>query len=73
MAVLQAKLAGKLGAYGEVTLATSTAGSATTWGTLNAGATLSVSSNFQWDFEVGRVLGPTAQSWVETLRFRWKI
>jgi hypothetical protein len=71
--VLQAKIAGKLGAYGEVTLATSTAGSATTWGTLNAGATLSASSNFQWDFEVGRVLGPTAQSWVETLRFRWKI
>jgi hypothetical protein len=72
-AVIQAEVLGKLGAYAEATLATSTAGSASTWGSLNAGATLAASGNFQWDFEVGRVLGPSARSWVQTLRFRWKL
>ena len=29
--------------------------------------------NFQWDFEVSRVLGPGRNAWTEVLRFRWKI
>jgi hypothetical protein len=72
-AVLSAEILGKLSGYGEATFATSTAGTSSTWGTLNGGATLAVSDNFQWDFEIGRVLGPSARAWVETLRFRWKL
>ena len=71
--VIQAEVLGKLSGYAEATLGTSTAGSGSSWGTLNAGATLSASSNFQWDYEIGRVLGPSARSWVQTLRFRWKL
>lgn len=71
--VLQFDILGKLGGYTEATLATSTAGSSSSYGTLNAGATLSISSNFQWDYEIGKVLGPSASAWVQTLRFRWKL
>jgi hypothetical protein len=71
--VFQFDILGKLSGYGEATLATSTAGSTSSYGTLNAGATLSMSSNFQWDYEIGCVLGPSASAWVQTLRFRWKL
>ena len=69
---LQFNLLDKLGVYGEATLGSSTGGSSASWGTLNAGATLSVSSNFQWDYEIGRLIGPSATQWNQTLRFRWK-
>jgi hypothetical protein len=50
-------LGGRLGAYAEATLSDSTAGSATFAGTFGGGATLSISKDFQWDFEASRVLG----------------
>jgi hypothetical protein len=62
-----------LGAYAETTLSDSTAGSSTFAGTLGAGATLSVSKTFTWDFEVSKVLGPGRSSWTEVLRFNWTI
>ncbi len=61
------------GAYAEATLSDSTAGSSSFAGTLGGGATLSVSKNFQWDFEESKVLGSGRSSWTEVLRFRWKI
>ncbi len=72
-AYLKWELGSTLGAYAETTLSDSTAGSSTFSGTLGAGATLSVSRNFQWDFEASRVLGSGRSAWAETLRFRWKI
>jgi hypothetical protein len=66
-------LAGRLGAYAEATLSDSTAGSATFAGTFGGGATLSISKDFQWDFEASRVLGSGRSAWAEVLRFRWKI
>jgi len=62
-----------LSAYAETTLSTSTAGSATSAGTVGAGATLSLSKNFQWDFEVSKVVGSGRNSWSEVLRFRWML
>jgi hypothetical protein len=62
-----------LGAYAEATLSDSTAGSSSFAGTMGAGATLSVSSHFEWDFEVSKVLGPGRNAWAEVLGFRWKI
>lgn len=70
---LQWDLFGKLGAYAESTLSVSTAGTSSFSGTVNGGATLSISKNFQWDYEIGRVLGASASAWVQTLRFRWKL
>ena len=61
------------GAYAEATLSESTAGSKSFAGTLGGGATLSVSKDFQWDFEESKVLGPGKSAWTEVLRFRWKI
>lgn len=61
------------GAYAETTLSDSTAGSSTFAGTIGGGATLSISKNFQWDFEESRVLGSGRSAWAEVLRFRWKI
>jgi hypothetical protein len=66
-------LQGRLGAYAEATLSDSTAGSSTFAGTVGAGATLSASKDFQWDFEASRVLGSGRSSWTEVIRFRWKI
>jgi hypothetical protein len=66
-------LGSAFGAYVETTLSDSTAGSSTFAGTIGGGATLSVSKNFQWDFEESRVLGPGRNAWAEVLRFRWKI
>jgi len=66
-------LGSTLGAYAETTLSDSTAGSSTFAGTIGGGATLSVSKNFQWDFEASRVLGSGRSAWAEVLRFRWKI
>jgi Putative MetA-pathway of phenol degradation len=66
-------LAGRLGAYAEATLSDSTAGSSTFAGTFGGGATLSISKDFQWDFEASRVLGSGRSAWAEVLRFRWKI
>src|SRR5580658_4225197 len=63
---------GKLAAYAEATLSDSTAGSSFA-GTMGAGATLSASKDFQWDFEASKVLGPGRNSWTEVIRFRWKI
>jgi hypothetical protein len=71
--LLQFNLLGKLGVYGEATFGSSTGGSSSSWGTLNAGATLSASNNFQWDYEIGRLIGPSATQWTQTLRFRWKL
>lgn len=62
-----------LGAYAETTLSDSTAGSSTFAGTVGAGATLSVSRTFTWDFEVSKVLGPGRSAWTEVLRFNWRI
>jgi hypothetical protein len=62
-----------VGAYAEVTLSLSTAGASSDTGTLGGGATLSVSKNFQWDFEVSKVIGQGQNAWTEVLRFRWKI
>lgn len=72
-AVVQWDLAGKIGAYGETTLSASTAGSSSYTGTIGGGATFSASSNFQWDYEISRVLGPGRSQWTQVLRFRWKI
>jgi hypothetical protein len=62
-----------LSAYGEASLSTTTAGSVGDTGTLGAGATLSVSSNFEWDFEMSRNIGPGRNQWTEALRFRWRL
>jgi len=72
-AYLKWELGEKFGAYAEMTLSDSTAGSSTFAGTAGGGATLSISKAFQWDFEVSRVLGSGRSSWTEVLRFRWKI
>lgn len=66
-------LGSTLGAYAETTLSASTAGSSSFAGTVGGGATLSISKNFQWDFEASRVLGSGRSAWAEVLRFRWKI
>ncbi len=67
------KLGQRFGAYAETTLSDSTAGSGTASGTLGAGATLSLSKDFEWDFEMSRVLGSGRNGWTEVLRFRWTI
>jgi len=72
-AYLKWELGSTLGAYAETTLSDSTAGSSTFAGTVGGGATLSISKNFEWDFEVSRVLGSGRSAWAEVLRFRWKI
>jgi len=59
--------------YGEATLSASTEGSSSTTGTMGAGATLSISNNFEWDFEMSRVLGQGRNQWTQVLRFRWRI
>jgi hypothetical protein len=72
-AAAQWDLGGRVGAYAEATLGLSTAGSSSDTGTMGAGATLSLSKDFQWDFEVSKVIGPGRNQWTEVLRFRWKI
>jgi hypothetical protein len=72
-AYLKWDLGKALGGYLETTLSDSTAGSSSFAGTIGGGATLSVSKNFQWDFEESKVLGPGRSAWAEVLRFRWKI
>jgi len=72
-AVAQWNLAGTLGAYAETTLSVSTEGSSTDVGTVGGGATLNASKDFQWDFEVSRVIGSGRNQWTEVLRFRWKL
>ena len=42
-------------------------------GTVGGGATLSLSKNFQWDFEVSKVVGTGRNAWAEELRFRWML
>jgi hypothetical protein len=69
----QWELAHAVSVYGEATASATTEGSSTYTGTLGAGATLSVSSNFQWDFEMSRVLGPGRNQWTQVLRFRWRL
>jgi hypothetical protein len=59
-------------AYGEATFSDSSGGGSF-WGMLSAGATLAVSKDFQWDFEVGKILGHSSSAWQETVRFRWKL
>jgi len=71
--VAQWDLAGKVGAYAESTLSVSTAGTSSFSGTLGAGATLAVSRNFKWDFEISRVLGAARSQWTEVLRFVWRL
>jgi hypothetical protein len=66
-------LGGKVGAYAEATVSLSTAGSSSDVATVGGGAKLAVSKNFQWDFEVSRVVGSGRNAWTEVLRFRWKI
>ncbi|HMD60346.1 MAG TPA: transporter [Opitutaceae bacterium] len=72
-ALLQWDLGGKVGAYAEATVSASTAGSSAYSGTLGGGATLAVSKNFQWDYEISRVLGRGRNQWSQVLRFRWKV
>ncbi|MFI5335853.1 MAG: transporter [Opitutales bacterium] len=62
-----------LGVYAEATLSDSTAGSSTFAGTVGGGATLSLSNNFQWDFEMSKVVGPNQNPWTKVVRFNWKI
>lgn len=71
--VVKWSLGETVSAYGEATLQGSTGGSETDLGTLGAGATLSLSKNFEWDFEVSKVLGQGRNAWAEVLRFRWKL
>ena len=71
--VMKWSLGSTLSAYGEATLQGSTGGSETDLGTLGGGATFSLSKNFEWDFEVSKVLGQGRNSWAEVLRFRWKL
>lgn len=71
--VVQWDLAGTVGAYAESTLSVSTAGTSSFSGTIGGGATLAVSKNFKWDFEVSKVLGPARSAWQEVLRFEWKL
>jgi hypothetical protein len=72
-AVAQWSLGATFGAYVESTLSLSTEGTSSDTGTIGAGATLNASSNFQWDFEVSRDIGPGRNQWTEVLRFRWKL
>ena len=72
-AAAQWDLGGRVGAYAEATVSLSTAGSSSDDATLGGGATLSVSKNFQWDYEVSRVIGSGRNQWTQVLRFRWKI
>jgi hypothetical protein len=72
-AVAQWDFGGRVGAYAEATLSLSTAGASTDIGTFGGGATLSASKNFQWDFEVSKVIGQGRNPWTEVIRFRWKI
>ena len=72
-AYAQWNLANTVGVYAEATASASTEGSSSYTGTMGAGATLSLSSNFQWDYEVSRVLGPGRNQWTHVLRFRWRI
>ncbi len=72
-AFAQFALLGTVSIYGESTLSASTAGTSADSGTVGAGATLSVSSNFKWDFEVSRVIGPGRNQWNEDLRFSWRL
>jgi hypothetical protein len=67
------ELAHTVSAYGEATASATTEGSSTYTGTLGAGATLSISSNFELDFEMSRVLGPGRNQWTQVLRFRWRL
>lgn len=72
-AVAQWDFGNTFGAYAEATLSLSTAGGSTDTGTFGAGATLSISKNFQWDVELSKVIGQGQNAWTEVLRFRWKI
>jgi hypothetical protein len=72
-AAAQWDLDGHIGAYAEATASLSTAGSSSDDATVGGGATLSISKNFQWDYEVSRVIGPGRNQWTQVLRFRWKI
>ena len=72
-AYIKWELGRTFGAYTEATLSDSTGGSSTFTGTVGAGATLSLSKNFEWDLEASRVLGQGRNAWAETLRFRWRI
>ena len=71
--VLKWDLANLVSAYGEVTVATSTSGASTNYGTVGGGATVGVSKVFEWDFEISKVLGQGRNAWAEVIRFRWKI
>jgi hypothetical protein len=72
-AYIKWELGSTIGAYAETTLSDSTAGAATFAGTAGGGATLAISKNFEWDFEVSKVLGSGRSAWAEVLRFRWKL
>ncbi len=72
-AAAQWDLGGRIGAYAEATASLTTAGSSSDYATVGGGATLSVSKDFQWDYEVSRVVGPGKNQWTQVLRFRWKI
>jgi hypothetical protein len=72
-AFLKWDLGGRIGAYAETTLSESSSGTSSFAGTLGAGATLSISKGFEWDFEASRVLGSGRSAWAEVIRFRWRI
>ena len=71
--VLRLEVAQTLSAYSEATVSVSTAGSSTYSGLLGGGATLALSKTFQWDFEIGKVIGHSTSAWQETLRFTWRL
>ena len=72
-AVLKWSLGDRIGAYAEATASLSTAGTAADSGMVGAGVNLNASGNFQWDFEISRVLGSGQNQWTEVVRFRWKL
>ena len=72
-AVIKWSLGDRIGAYAETTASLSTAGTGADSGMIGGGVNLNASGNFQWDFEVTRVLGSGQNQWTEVLRFRWKI
>jgi len=65
-------LFGGFGAYGEATMAVSSASSSSFAGTLGGGVTFDFTKMFQADYGISRGLGGSATDWVGVVRLRWK-
>jgi hypothetical protein len=62
---------GGFGAYGEATLAVSSASASSFGGTLGGGVTFDFTKLFQADYGISRGLGGSATDWVGVVRLRW--